>query len=54
MARFILSLDQGITSSRAILFDYNGGIVRVAQQEFPRLHSKIAIVGLASSIKWQQ
>ncbi len=34
MADYILSLDQGTTSSRAILFDRNGGIVRSAQQEF--------------------
>ena len=32
--KFILSLDQGTTSSRAILFDRNGSIVGSAQQEF--------------------
>lgn len=31
---YILALDQGTTSSRAILFDRNGTIVTVAQQEF--------------------
>ena len=31
---YILALDQGTTSSRAILFDNNGSIVAVAQQEF--------------------
>jgi glycerol kinase len=31
---FILALDQGTTSSRAILFDAAGGIVSVAQREF--------------------
>jgi len=31
---YILALDQGTTSSRAILFDKNGSIVTVAQQEF--------------------
>lgn len=30
----ILALDQGTTSSRAILFDHSGGIRSVAQQEF--------------------
>jgi glycerol kinase len=34
MTRFILALDQGTTSSRAILFDHNGQIVREAQREF--------------------
>lgn len=31
---FILALDQGTTSSRAIVFDHNGGIRSVAQKEF--------------------
>ncbi len=34
MARYILALDQGTTSSRAILFDERGTIARSAQQEF--------------------
>lgn len=34
MSRYILALDQGTTSSRAILFDRSGGIVHMAQQEF--------------------
>ncbi|MDD9270675.1 glycerol kinase GlpK [Paenibacillus sp. GCM10023248] len=33
-ASYILALDQGTTSSRAILFDAQGSIVRTAQQEF--------------------
>ncbi|GMQ27962.1 glycerol kinase GlpK [Algoriphagus confluentis] len=31
---YILALDQGTTSSRAIIFDHNGRIVSVAQKEF--------------------
>lgn len=34
MEKYILSLDQGTTSSRAILFNKEGKIVQVAQQEF--------------------
>jgi glycerol kinase len=34
MTSCILALDQGTTSSRAILFDTNGDIVAMAQQEF--------------------
>ena len=34
--RFVLALDQGTTSSRAILFDRNGRVVAVAQQELPQ------------------
>lgn len=32
--KYILSIDQGTTSSRAILFDHDGTIVEVAQKEF--------------------
>ena len=34
MTQFILSIDQGTTSSRAMLFDLNGRAVFTAQQEF--------------------
>ncbi|WP_456276629.1 glycerol kinase GlpK [Bacillus sp. AK128] len=34
MGKYILSLDQGTTSSRAILFNKNGEIVQTAQREF--------------------
>ncbi|WP_291440849.1 FGGY family carbohydrate kinase, partial [Desulfovibrio sp.] len=32
-SRYILALDQGTTSSRAILFDRDANIVQVAQKE---------------------
>jgi glycerol kinase len=38
MSRYILSLDQGTTSSRAIVFNRAGDQVAVAQQEFPQLY----------------
>ncbi len=34
---YILSLDQGTTSSRAILFDHDGGICATAQKEFRQI-----------------
>ena len=34
--KFILALDQGTSSSRAIVFDHEGNIRSVAQQEFPQ------------------
>jgi glycerol kinase len=37
---YILALDQGTTSSRAILFDHSGSIVSVAQKEFTQLYPK--------------
>jgi len=36
VARFILALDQGTTSSRAILFGHDGRAVASAQREFPQ------------------
>src|SRR4051812_6787669 len=36
----ILALDQGTTSSRAILFDHGGHIVKVAQREFRQIYPK--------------
>ena len=35
--RYILALDQGTTSSRAILFDRTGSVVGSAQREFPQI-----------------
>jgi glycerol kinase len=35
---YILSLDQGTTSSRAILFDHNGRIKQMAQKEFRQFY----------------
>ncbi len=40
MAQFILALDQGTTSSRAILFNKRGDIAHVAQQEFQQIYPK--------------
>lgn len=37
MARYILSIDQGTTSSRAILFDEQAAVVSVAQKEFRQM-----------------
>ena len=38
--KYIMSLDQGTTSSRAILFNRAGEIVNVAQQEFDQIYPK--------------
>lgn len=37
MEKFILSLDQGTSSSRAIVFDHEGNIRSTAQHEFPQI-----------------
>ncbi|GCE08972.1 glycerol kinase GlpK [Dictyobacter aurantiacus] len=44
MAKYILALDQGTTSSRAIIFDHDGAIVDVAQQEFPQIYPAPGLV----------
>ena len=36
--KYVLALDQGTTSSRAILFDRNGRIVNISQKEFTQLY----------------
>ncbi|MCR4762182.1 MAG: glycerol kinase GlpK [Lachnospiraceae bacterium] len=40
MARFIMALDQGTTSSRCILFDRDAKIVSLAQKEFQQYYPK--------------
>jgi glycerol kinase len=38
--QFILALDQGTTSSRAMLFDRNGNVVSTAQKEFEQIYPR--------------
>ncbi len=40
MKKFILALDQGTTSSRAIIFDREGKIISTAQKEFRQYFPK--------------
>ncbi|MDR0720258.1 MAG: glycerol kinase GlpK [Treponema sp.] len=40
MAEYILALDQGTTSSRAILFDRDQKIIGVEQKEFPQIYPR--------------
>src|SRR5579871_6464011 len=35
--QYILAIDQGTTSSRAMLFDKEGNVAGVAQREFPQI-----------------
>lgn len=53
MSRYILALDQGTTSSRAILFDYEGKVVRVAQKEFTQIYPKASWVEHDPEEIWQ-
>ena len=40
IGRYILSLDQGTTSSRAVLFDALGGVAGMGQREFTQIYPK--------------
>jgi len=58
---YILALDQGTTSSRAILFDHDGNIVTVSQKEFTQLYPQAGWVEhdpeeiwSTSSASWQK
>jgi len=53
MAKYILSLDQGTTSSRAILFDHDGQVIKVAQQEFRQIYPKPGWVEHDPNDIWQ-
>jgi len=44
MSQYILSFDQGTTSSRAIIFDKKGEIVAVAQKEFTQIFPEPGLV----------
>ena len=44
MSNFIIALDQGTTSSRAVLFDENGVCIEIKQKEFRQLFPKQAWV----------
>src|SRR4051794_27219825 len=52
MPRYVLALDQGTTSSRAILFDARGTVAAVAQQEFPQIFPAPGLVEHAPEAIW--
>lgn len=52
-SRFVLALDQGTTSSRAILFDQQGQIQGLAQQEFRQIYPQPGWVEHDASEIWQ-
>jgi len=50
---FILALDQGTTSSRAIVFDRSGRVKAVAQKEFPQIFPKPGWVEHDPEVIWK-
>ncbi len=53
MAKYILSLDAGTTSNRAILFSHSGEIVATAQQEFKQIYPQSGWVEHDPETIWQ-
>ncbi len=53
MSEYILSIDQGTTSSRAILFDKGGNVVKSAQEEFAQIYPKPGWVEHDPEAIWQ-
>lgn len=53
MNKYILSLDAGTTSNRAILFNHSGEIVNVAQLEFEQIYPKSGWVEHNPETIWQ-
>ena len=51
--RYILSIDQGTTSSRAMVFDKKGNIIALAQQEFTQFFPKAGWVEHDATEIWQ-
>ena len=53
MQKYILSLDAGTTSNRAILFNHSGEIVEVAQQEFEQIYPQAGWVEHNPQTIWE-
>jgi len=53
MPHYVLSLDQGTTSSRAIVFDKGGSIVSLAQAQFPQIYPRPGWVEHDPEAIWQ-
>ena len=53
MEKYILSLDSGTTSNRAILFDHSGKIVGSAQKEFDQIFPQLAWVEHDPELIWK-
>ena len=52
MARYILALDQGTSSSRAVLFDEEGALVATEQREFAQLYPRDGWVEHDPEVIW--
>jgi len=53
MSKFIIALDQGTTSSRAVLFDDKGNCLAIKQKEFPQIFPQQAWVEHCPKEIWE-
>lgn len=53
MSAYVLALDQGTTSSRAMLYDKTGNVVAMAQQEFSQYYPQLGWVEHDATEIWQ-
>ena len=51
--KYVLAIDQGTTSSRAILFDHHGALVGMAKKEFTQIYPKAGWVEHDAREIWQ-
>ena len=52
MSKYIIALDQGTTSCKALLVDLNGNIIHVTQKEFPQIFPKAGWVEHDANVIW--
>ncbi|HAV29936.1 MAG TPA: glycerol kinase [Saprospirales bacterium] len=53
MSKYIIALDQGTTSCKALLVDLNGNIIHVTQKEFPQIFPKAGWVEHDANVIWE-
>lgn len=51
--QFIMAIDQGTTSTRAIIFNRKGEIVKIAQHEFPQIFPQSGWVEHDANVIWE-
>ncbi|CAM3037537.1 glycerol kinase GlpK [Dichelobacter nodosus] len=52
MAKYIIALDQGTTSSRAIIFNHQGEVINISQKDFPQHFPQLGWVEHSPDAIW--
>ena len=53
MSKYIIALDKGTTSCKALLVDLNGNIIHTTQKEFPQIFPKAGWVEHNANVIWE-